>query len=236
MWKYLIVYTPIFWVFALLYIIFKSIKADQLNVENEKVRKIVTTTSIFIKGLPAIIAALFVLIMRHNDLFSVLFLIGAFLFCFAGDIGMEKDILIGLSLFLVAQLLFSLVFLSQAFIIGPSVNVLFLTAVSIVMVVFYMIKFLLYLESSENGLGTFKIPILAYCVVISLMLVSSILLWGTLGKLEAIVVVIGALAFVISDSIIGVHEFHHKIPKSVLKVMLTYYTAIFLLSLIVLSF
>ncbi|MFW9904510.1 MAG: lysoplasmalogenase [Candidatus Thorarchaeota archaeon] len=209
----------------------KSIKTNQLNVENETVLNLATTSSTIFKGLPAIIAVLFVLIMRYNDSIPVFLLVGALFFCFTGDLGMEKDILIGLSLFLVAQFLLSLVFLIQVFTIGPSVNVLLFTAVTIFIVAIYMLKFLQYLESSGTGLGSLKIPILAYCIVISLMLISSILLWGTLEKLEAIVLVIGALLFVISDSIIGIHEFHHKISRSVLKVMFTYYTAIFLLSL-----
>ncbi|MFX0211207.1 MAG: lysoplasmalogenase [Candidatus Hodarchaeota archaeon] len=221
----------IFWIFTSIYIIFKSIKVDQLNVGNETVLNIATTSSTFIKGLPAISAAIFVLVMRFNDSPPLFLLVGAFLFCFAGDLGIEKDILIGLSLFLIAQLLFSLVFLIQVFTIGFSVNVLFLAAIAVFIVVIYMLIFLQYLESSEDGLGSLKIPILAYCVVISLMLISSILLWGTLGKLEVIVVVIGALLFIISDSIIGIHEFHHKISRSVLMVMITYYSAIFLLSL-----
>ncbi|MFX1507116.1 MAG: lysoplasmalogenase family protein, partial [Promethearchaeota archaeon] len=133
--------------------------------------------------------------------------------------------------FLVTQLLFSLAFLIEVFTLGPSVSVLVLTTVTIAVIVLYMLKFLQYLDSSEAGLGSLKIPILVYCVVISLMLISSIMLWGTLGKLEAIIVVIGALFFVISDSIIGIHEFHHKISRSVLMVMFTYYFAIFLLSL-----
>ena len=230
MWEYLIAYASVFWIFAFIYIIFESIKLDQLSVENETVLNIATTSSTFIKGLPAIIAVAFVLIMRFNDSFPLL-LVGALIFCFAGDLGMEKDILIGLSLFLIAQLLFSLTFLIQVITIGLSVNVFLLTAVAVFIVIIYMLKFLQYLESSENGLGSLKIPILAYCVVISLMLISSILLWGTLGKLEATVTVMGAIIFVISDSIIGIHEFHHKIARSVLMVMFTYYSAIFLLSL-----
>lgn len=94
-----------------------------------------------------------------------------------------------------------------------------------------MFIFLRYLDSSETGLGELKIPVIMYCIVISSMLISSFLLWITLGILEVIVVVLGAVLFIISNSIIGIHEFHHKISRNVLKVMGTYYMAIFLLSL-----
>jgi hypothetical protein len=65
------------------------------------------------------------------------------------------------------------------------------------------------------------------------MLISSFLIWSTIGRFEAIVVILGAGFFIISDSFIGVHEFHHKISRNVLKVMTTYYLALFLLSLTV---
>ncbi|UCG02920.1 MAG: lysoplasmalogenase [Candidatus Heimdallarchaeota archaeon] len=203
-------------------------------MENQTIQRLANTTSTFIKGLPAIFAAFFVLIMRLNDSFFYLILFGAFFFCFAGDIGLEKGILIGLPLFLIAQFLLSIAFLGQAVAIGLTINNLILSTVVVFVVVLYMFMFLRYLDSSETGLGEFKIPVIAYCVVISLMFVSSFLLWIAIGKLESIVVVFGALIFIVSDSLIGIHEFHHKISKNVLKVMVTYYIAIFLLSLSVL--
>ncbi|MHA2203098.1 MAG: lysoplasmalogenase [Candidatus Hodarchaeales archaeon] len=228
------VYLLIFWLFASVYIIFKSINANQIHVESEIIQKLANSTSTFIKGVPPILAALFVLIERSGDSLFFLVLVGAFIFCFAGDIGMEKGILTGLSLFLIAQLFFSIAFLGQAFTIGSSFETLILTVAIIAVVAVYMFIFLRYLDSSESGLGEFKIPVIMYCIVISLMFVSSFILWGTLRRLEAVVVVLGASVFVISDSIIAVHEFHHELSKNVLKVMTTYYTAIFLLSLSVL--
>ncbi|MFX1284034.1 MAG: lysoplasmalogenase family protein [Promethearchaeota archaeon] len=224
-------YLLIFWIVACIFIIFKSIKIEEIRVESEIIHKLINFSSPFIKGVPAILAALFVLIMRSSDSLFFFVLIGAFLFCFAGDLGMEKGILVGLPLFLIAQLLFSIAFLGQAFSIGISFETLIPTAVVIGVVVGYMFMFLRYLDSSETGLGEFKIPVIMYCLVISTMLISSFLLWITLGILEVIVMILGAIIFVISDSIIGIHEFHHKISRNVLKVMGTYYMAIFLLSL-----
>ncbi|MFQ5981236.1 MAG: lysoplasmalogenase [Candidatus Heimdallarchaeota archaeon] len=228
-------YLLLFWIVACVFIIFKSIKVEELNVESESAQKLANSTSTLIKGVPAILAALFVVIMRPDDSLFFFGVAGALLFCFAGDLGMEKDLLIGLPLFLIAQLLFATAFFGQAITIGPSVEDFALTAAVSAIVVVYMVMFLRYLESSEAGLGEFKIPVIAYCVVISLMFISSVLLWSTSGKLEVIVVALGALIFVISDSIIAIHEFHHKISGKVLKVMATYYSAIFLLSLSVIA-
>lgn len=226
-----IAYLLLFWIVASVFILFKSIKVEEIHIESELIQKLADSSSTFIKGVPAILAALFVVIMRPSDALVFFTLVGALAFCFAGDLGMEKGILIGLPLFLIAQLLFAAAFFGQAITIGPSVEALALTAVVIVMVALYMVMFLRYLESSETGLGEYKVPVIAYCIVISLMFVSSVLLWSTSGEWEVIAVALGALIFVISDSLIGVHEFHHKISGNVLKVMTTYYAAIFLLSL-----
>ncbi|MHA1236884.1 MAG: lysoplasmalogenase family protein, partial [Candidatus Hodarchaeales archaeon] len=69
------------------------------------------------------------------------------------------------------------------------------------------------------------------CVFLSGMFLSTFLLWMSSGVMELGIVVLGGLLFVISDSFIAIREFHHQINYSTLKVMTTYYSAIFLLSL-----
>ena len=144
---------------------------------------------------------------------------------------MEKGILVGLPLFLVGQILFIVSFLGQALTIGVDMESILITAVAILGMIIYVIFFLRYLESSEKGLGEFRIPVLIYCTFLSGMFISTVLLWTSLGVMEFGLVVLGGLLFVISDSIIAIREFHHPISHSVLKVMSTYYTAIFFLSL-----
>ena len=105
------------------------------------------------------------------------------------------------------------------------------TGIVILGMAVYIILFLRYLESSDKGLGKFRVPVIVYCVCISGMFSASVLLWITSGIMELGLVVLGALLFVISDSIIAVREFHHDISYREIKVMSTYLAAIFLISL-----
>ena len=148
-----------------------------------------------------------------------------------GDLGMEKGLIPGLPIFLVAQVLLLVTFIGQAIDIGITTDSLLLTGIVAVGMVVYIFLFLRYLESSDKGLGKFRIPVLIYCIFISIMLSSTILLWTTAGIFEFGLVVLGGLLFVISDSIIAISEFHHDIMCREIKVMSTYFAAIFFLSL-----
>ena len=225
-----ITYLMIFCFFAVMYIFIKSVKAGEIHVDNSTVQRL-THISTYIKGISAGLASIFVFIMRPDDSLFYLVLVVALLFCLAGDLGMEKGLIPGLPLFLVAQILFSIAFIGQSLTFGVSVDSLIPALLVTLVMAIYLFLFIRYLETSETGLGKFKVPVLVYCIFISLMLVSSILLWFTSGVLEFGVSVLGGLLFVTSDSIIAVKEFHHEISYRELKVMSTYYAAIFLLSL-----
>ncbi|MHA2225377.1 MAG: lysoplasmalogenase family protein [Candidatus Hodarchaeales archaeon] len=228
------IYLLFFWIFAVLYIIFKSIQLKEIRFENKTIQNLANTTSTALKGIPTAIGVFFVFLTRPNDSLFYLILIGALAFCLFGDYVIDKGFLPGLVLFLFAQILFSLAFITQALTLGISLETAFLVVIISIIIFSYVILFFRYLDSSEEGLGKFKIPVILYCVVISLMLLSSFLLWIASGRIELIVVVLGAISFVISDSFIGIREFHHPIKKNVIKIMSTYYLAIFLFSVSVL--
>jgi uncharacterized membrane protein YhhN len=147
-----------------------------------------------------------------------------------GDIGMEKGLIPGLPLFLVGQVFFIVAFLGQSLTIGVNGESILITAIVTLVMIIYVLFILRYLESSEKGLGKFRIPVIIYCAFLSGMFLSTILLWMNTSMTFALVA-IGGVLFVISDSIIAVREFHHPIKNSVLKIMSTYHAAIFLLSL-----
>ncbi len=223
-------YSVVFIITAVVFIVVKSVKVNEYTIENDMIQRL-TNISTYFKGIPAALAALFVFVMRPDNSLFYIILVGAFLFCLAGDIGMEKGITTGLPLFLIAQILFSAAFIGQALRIdSPNLDILILTSLVALGTAAYVILFIRYLESSDVGLLEFKIPVLVYCVFLSAMFISTVLLWITSEEATFIIVVIGALLFLISDSTIGVREFHHKITKGVLKTMSTYYSAIFLLS------
>jgi len=64
-----------------------------------------------------------------------------------------------------------------------------------------------------------------------LMLLSALNRYGKVNGLSYILVVIGAMLFVISDSLIAVNKFHMKINFAGVMIMITYVTAQYLIVL-----
>jgi len=78
-------------------------------------------------------------------------------------------------------------------------------------------------------LGAMKIPVMAYAVVISSMLISSLYVLGKINKAAGELYVLGALAFVVSDSLLAINKFYQPIPYAGVFIMLTYCVAQFLI-------
>jgi len=184
-----------------------------------------------IKMIPAFLAALSVLLNPSLTLFYVLLML-ALVLCGLGDIGMEYNILPGLGLFLFAHFVFVGNFLFQGLSLGPSVVPLaaFIACLAVMMV--YVALFHRYLKSSSQAIPASLLRAVGfYAIIISLTLSTSLLLWLTSGVLLGFVPFVGACLFVLSDSLIGIREFHHHFRFEWASVMITYYLAIFLLSL-----
>jgi len=225
-----ILYFLTFWFFSILYILVKSVKSGEMQF-NAKILSKLAPFSTFIKMVPAGLAAIFVWYNGHESIYLSLVLTTGLFFCMLGDIGMERGLIPGLPLFLVAQIILIISFTGQALDLGISSEALVLTGVVIMGMLIYLVIFVRYLDSSEKGLGKFKTPVIIYCIFISGMLSSAVMLWSTSKAMEFVAVVIGGASFVISDSIIAIREFHHDISHRELKVISTYHIAIFLLSL-----
>jgi uncharacterized membrane protein YhhN len=232
----LVLYSIAFWISAIMFILIQSIQDDEFSIKSDCIKNMPKPLSTLIKAIPAGLAATFVFLLRPSDaLFYFLIILGLFL-CLLGDICMEIGLLPGLGLFALAQIDFTVTFLLQSLVFSITMEAMLLLSLVIAIVAVYVILLLRYLRSSEPGLGKFRIPIIFYAFVISIMLCLSVLLWITSGILLGIVVVCGATIFVISDSMIGITEFHHKMAKEAIKVLGSYYLAIFLLSLSVLIY
>ncbi|MHA2216842.1 MAG: lysoplasmalogenase [Candidatus Hodarchaeales archaeon] len=222
-------YFIIFSFFSLLFMILKAIKEEELQFESDLLSKLFLFSTVF-KAVPAGLSVMFVLLNSNDSIYLYAVLGLALLFCMFGDIGMEKGLIPGLPLFLVGQVLFIVAFLGQSLTIGVNGESILITAIVTLVIIIYVLFILRYLESSEKGLGKFRVPVIIYCAFLSGMFVSTILLWMNTTMTFALVAIGGAF-FVISDSIIAIREFHHPINHSVLKIMSTYHAAIFLLSL-----
>lgn len=74
-------------------------------------------------------------------------------------------------------------------------------------------------------LGNLKIPVVVYAAVICCMLLCSIHIYNRVNNNAAICYITGALAFVISDSLLAINKFYTAFPYSGLLIMLTYCAA-----------
>jgi uncharacterized membrane protein YhhN len=130
----------------------------------------------------------------------------------------------GLASFLITQLIYMI-----AFSLPKGKNIMFTTRVyQIILVILYGAIMLYFLYRS---LGDMKVPVIAYTVIILLMLLSALNRYGKVNGLSYILVVIGAMLFVISDSLIAVNKFHMKINFAGVMIMITYVTAQYLIVL-----
>jgi len=82
-----------------------------------------------------------------------------------------------------------------------------------------------------RSLGDMKVPVILYAFVILLMLLSALNRYGKASGISYIIVVIGAILFVISDSMVAINKFHFKFQFARTLIMITYLTAQYLIVL-----
>jgi len=223
----LLVYAIAFWIVAVISTFLQDRYPDVGVASYQTVVKAIPTTLAFVYLFDA---------LWTGALFAIL-LAGALVFCILGDIAMEKDIIPGIGMFLLAHLLFTVNFLWQSISLVPTFTNLLIAVLCFGVLVVYVFMYIRYLKSSGPEIPDFVLKAGSfYFILISATLSTSLLLWLTTGALLGFVPVIGALFFVISDSIIALNEFHHKLSHPEFLIMPTYYLAIFLLSLSIFAF
>jgi len=186
--------------------------------------------------IPSLMVFYHLMVRGNYDVFHRTIMVGL-LFSWIGDVSLQfadgnlpfnlpPDLLfiVGLSSFLITQVIYFL-----AFSIPKGKNSIFSTRIYQTMLVFlYGFIMLYYLYRS---LGDMKIPVIAYMVIILLMLLSALNRYGKVNGLSYILVVFGALLFVISDSLIAITKFHMNINFAGIMIMITYVTAQYLIVL-----
>ncbi len=218
------IYIAVFWVLAIISTILQDRQAES-GVEK------VASLSTVVKFLPALIAVVYVILFRPITLFTILLAV-ALVFCALGDVGMEVDLVPGIGMFLIAHILYTTNFLWQSITLGVTTVPLVLAAVCMVVGVLYVLMLIRYLQSSGPEVPPFILRAGSlYFIILAATFSTSILLWQITGALLGYIPIIGALFFIISDSFIGINEFHHKLSHHEFYIMPTYYLAIFLLSL-----
>ena len=214
----LVIFGIIFWILAVITIGLKSSESLKTRTGLIKV----------VKPIPALSAAIFTVYMNlPTPALFYLLLAGALVFCALGDIGMEINILPGLGLFLFSHIFYTANFVLQSLTLGVSTIPLIVFGICLVIMIGYIYFYQKYLKTTQKEVEPALLKAVnVYALMISLTLSSSLLLWLTSG-----VTLVGAVFFVISDSTIGIREFHHDIRNAEIIILSTYYLAIFLLSL-----
>jgi uncharacterized membrane protein YhhN len=169
-----------------------------------------------IKAIPAICLAVLALITVSSMTGKLLFV--SLLFCAAGDVALEleagKYFIVGLGLFLIAQIMFIVTFSRDFKMQRPRIPIIVILAIYAIAIASIM----------TSSLGEMAIPVYCYLIVITLMGIFAALR-GAKNKFT----LYGAASFIVSDSIIAINKFMIPVPAADYIVMITYYLALFLI-------
>jgi uncharacterized membrane protein YhhN len=154
----------------------------------------------------------------------------ALVFSWFGDVTLEfqakNDLffMIGLSCFLIAQVIYLIAFFST-----KGENVLFFKKIYLILpVILYgvIVIYILY-----DGLGDMKIPVIIYTAVILTMLTSALNREKKVNRNSYILVLVGAIFFILSDSILAINKFGYQFDLAGIANMLTYIIAQYLIAI-----
>ena len=155
-------------------------------------------------------------------------ILAALIFSWGGDVLLqctsfnENFFLIGLVSFLIAQALYLIAFFSTA---GPN-KILGSKAWLIIPVAAFGFG-IMYLLWDE--LGDMRIPVVIYTAVILTMLTAAINRMGKVNRLSFILVLLGAILFITSDSLIAINKFKYSFDLARIAIMSTYIIAQYLI-------
>ena len=175
---------------------------------------------------PLLIPILSIMVLLEKEFPTKKLLLSSLLFSWIGDVVLlfanqgAVYFIVGLVAFLVAHLLYIFLYIK----IQKIKSTKYLPYIIIVLA--YLIGLLSFLW---NKLYDLKIPVVIYATVLSTMLLYAIkgaFIWQPpYGKM----VLLGAIFFVISDSLLAINKFHHPIPFASFLIMSTYLLAQFLI-------
>ena len=145
---------------------------------------------------------------------------------------MEVDLVPGIGMFLIGHIFYTANFLWQSSIAGLTLIPMILSILCMGVMVVYVVMLIRYLQASGPEVPPFILRAgTLYFLIVSATLSTTLLLWQTSGVFLGFLPFLGAIIFMVSDSLIGINAFHHKISRHEFYIMPTYYLAIFLLSL-----
>ena len=173
---------------------------------------------------PLIIPALAAFYVAGSKSRNKLYIL-ALIFSFLGDVLLlDKSnlFLFGIAAFLITQLLYIAIFskgLANSS-VGKKIGALFP----------FSLFFILLIRILKPGLNDFLIPVIIYGLAISLFGSVSLLRYLVKKNGTSMVLLIGAILFILSDSMIALNKFHEPRAYYSVSIMLTYILAQYLIS------
>lgn len=170
---------------------------------------------------PALLISLLIFFYSQSSWMSTkprLIILSALTFSLLGDLLLmfveqsASYFMLGLVAFLIAHIFYILIFLRNR---NPKLKPYGLT----LGVILYAVLFFFVVK---DGLGNLFPAVLLYMMIILIMLLTAYLRKGTAKPLSYILVCIGAILFVISDSILALNKFYKPWDFAGLFIMLTY--------------
>ncbi|MEO9076134.1 MAG: lysoplasmalogenase [Gelidibacter sp.] len=118
----------------------------------------------------------------------------------------------GLASFFLAHVFYIVIFLKRR---NTKTNSAGLITILVVYAIglFYLLR---------NSLGDLLIPVIFYIIIILIMVITAFLRQEKVSKISFILVFLGAILFVISDSILALNKFYMPLRFSSISIMLTY--------------
>lgn len=164
--------------------------------------------------LPLIAAALFFKSYKNHW-----FLFAALVFSWIGDILLlfEHLFIGGLIAFLVAHIFYIVLFRKELKNVNGKLILKFNAALTIFLYLITLLSFLLPRVAKD-----LQFPIVIYGIIISIMLYVTYLLKLRWKNPSSLLLFSGALAFVLSDSILAINKFYIAVPFSDILIMSTY--------------
>lgn len=170
---------------------------------------------------PLILLSLIIFFLKqskHLNKTTKLFMVFALVFSLIGDVllmfveNSPAFFLSGLVAFLIAHIMYIIVFLEKR---NANKSAIVISVVLLIYAVgmFYILK---------DGLGDMLIPVILYMLIILTMAITAWLRKNMVPNISYILVFIGALLFVISDSALAINKFYKALPQSHIIIMSTY--------------
>ncbi|MBC8046473.1 MAG: lysoplasmalogenase [Fimbriimonadaceae bacterium] len=169
----------------------------------------------------------YVIVSAGNTIKPALFLLIALLFSWAGDIillnsGEDVYFMFGLASFLCAQIAY--IFTFKKFSLKNTQRISG----------FYFVPFIIYATALfilvYPKLDTMLLPVALYTIIITLMGIAALARKGKTTSYSFQFVLIGAISFIVSDSLIAINKFYNSFNAASICIMLTYIVAQYLIA------